>query len=311
MGHEDIYPAPAAVKVDGTDLGKKLSVTLASISDDFELLTKMDTGRFWTQARFLGSNLVLNVNLAEATAAVAAKIWPGRYAGGVMNSRSSTLLGRTVPTWLQSWSLVPTTTGHPALTLPAGLVLSVGPYAWDEQAKHQEACTVTVAALYDEATGESWYRTEGTGPTTTDEKTVLALLQQIHTRMEALQVGGTTLSQVRHVPRLDLENFLRVPRFPAALIFDAGGTYHKNTPELRQGSVHVAIVDYVPRDHDGQAALESVEAWADGTVDLLGYSQADAMWLAADSEVSSASVNDGLVVYKVMSFGHVLRRTTS
>lgn len=163
MATTDIWPVPcsAVIPTDsyttgGTLLGEKLQVVPVSYEEELEFITKMPSGKFWTDARWLGCNLVLQITLAERSSAVLGKIHPGRVPGSYVLSRNGLKPGKRV-TDFGKFLLRPTDSSKPFLYLPRSRVVSIGPATWGKRVKHLEACELLIAAFYDSALGESWY----------------------------------------------------------------------------------------------------------------------------------------------------------
>ncbi|MCH8912695.1 MAG: hypothetical protein IIA33_03905, partial [Planctomycetes bacterium] len=160
----DLYAAPASVILNpsstyasgGTDLGRLLDITIAQWSGDFDLLDKMPTGSLWTDARFMGTNMVLRCTFAQRSDNVMSTIFGALLSSsGNVEGRGTQLIGHRVTKddMLNAILIRPDDSAQDHLFFPKALVTEIGPALFGRRTRHLSAMTITFAALYDDTSG--------------------------------------------------------------------------------------------------------------------------------------------------------------
>lgn len=135
-------------------------------------------------------------------------------------------------------------------------------------------------------------------------------LQQTKTDVEAVQYSGSdAFNRVWIVPVVDVERLLAIPRWPTALINDAGGTLDPVNGKVWTRQMDITVVDCVPRDHVGEESTLAVLNRGEALVAALEWNDTDGIFLAADSVVEALPVdNDLLIMAKSYTFTYQIQR---
>jgi hypothetical protein len=108
---------------------------------------------------------------------------------------------------------------------------------------------------------------------------------------------------------LDLVPLLRIPRFPCAVINEAGFTVNIVNGKVKSGTFTVSIVTCKTRDPLGESALLENSDLGDLLLAALEYSTADCIFRAAGGATTSVARQATLIlVGRTYSFVYEMRR---
>lgn len=140
---------------------------------------------------------------------------------------------------------------------------------------------------------------------------VADFLQQTKTDVEAVQYSGSdAFNRVWIVPAVDLDTVLKIPRFPMALINDAGGELSPVNGKVWTRQMDITILDVKPRDHAGEQGTIQILNLGEALVAALEWNRTDGLFLAADSDVEAVTVKKGLMIFtKTYTFQYQIQRS--
>lgn len=135
-------------------------------------------------------------------------------------------------------------------------------------------------------------------------------LTQTKTDVEAVQYSGAAaFHRVWIVPAINLNLLLQIPRWPVALMNDAGGVLDEVNGKVWTRRMDITIIDCVPRDHVGQESVLAVLNRGEALVAALEWNRTDGLYLAADSDVEAVASPTGLIlVQKTYTFAYQIQR---
>lgn len=140
---------------------------------------------------------------------------------------------------------------------------------------------------------------------------ISTFLTETKTDVEAVQYSAATaFPRVWIVPAVDLAKLLKIPRWPTALINDAGGQLDPVNGKIWTRRLDITIIDSVPRDHVGEQSTLKVLALGNALVTALEHNSNDAIYLAADSDLQALPYGTMLMMLtKTYSFEYQLQRS--
>lgn len=141
--------------------------------------------------------------------------------------------------------------------------------------------------------------------------TVQAYLENKRTQIAAITDGGPlAFNLVRILPTDDIDNVLRLPRWPQAVIVDKGGTIDPLNGKVWDRIMSVTIFVMMPRDPAGEKAVEELLRKGDILTSSLEYDETDsAIFLIADSDFEAVEFEEGaIVVSKSYHFRYSIER---
>lgn len=134
---------------------------------------------------------------------------------------------------------------------------------------------------------------------------IFDFLEETETRLRAI-VNGASSPIVFHtdiVPFLDIEEILKIPRWPAGIIVDGNGTFNEFNRDLWDRTFSVALIHAVPRSQTGRYTLKDLWARSRFLIDGLSYKTAGiSVWNASDGEVDAILHKTDLLMYVMKSF---------
>lgn len=134
-------------------------------------------------------------------------------------------------------------------------------------------------------------------------------LDQTKSDIEALG-GGATFNRVLILPSTDLELLMQNPRWPTAVLTDAGGVLDEHNHKLWRRTLEVTVIDAHPRDTWGEESVRQVLDLGEALVAGIEYNTLDSLFLAADSDIASETTAMGLlIVAKTYAFTYELERS--
>ena len=135
-------------------------------------------------------------------------------------------------------------------------------------------------------------------------------LNQTKVDVEAAQyLAANAFNRVWIVPAVNLEMLLQIPRWPVALINDAGGELDPVNGKVWTRSMDITIIDAQPRDHVAEKTTLEVLNRGEVLVAALEYNRRDGIYLVADSDVQAFATATGLImVQKTYTFAYQIQR---
>lgn len=136
-------------------------------------------------------------------------------------------------------------------------------------------------------------------------------LTDVKTRVEAALNGADpAFLRVWVAPFLDVERLLLIPRWPAAIVFDNGGTLDVRNGKIWTRSFSVAIVTCHPRDHIGEETTHQILDLGELLMNTMEYDTDIEIWNAGDDDLEAVGVDESiLILVKTYRFTAQFERT--
>ena len=127
---------------------------------------------------------------------------------------------------------------------------------------------------------------------------IRTFLEAIQTAVLAVVDGGAVkqFSRVDIMPFLDIERLMRIPRWPAAVIFDNGGTLDQYNGKIWTRLFSIAVIDCHPRDSIGQETVLQIHDRGEFLIDRLEYEEDLNIFTAGDDDLEAIGHDNGLFV---------------
>jgi len=140
---------------------------------------------------------------------------------------------------------------------------------------------------------------------------VYDFLEQTKTDVAAVQYGGgAAFPRVLIVPAVNIDHLMREPRWPAALINDAGGVLDEFNHKIWRRRMDITVVACRMRDPWSEVSTQDLLDRGEALVAALEYNTTDGIYLAQDSDVMAFVTNLGVaVVQKTYTFAYQIQRS--
>jgi len=126
---------------------------------------------------------------------------------------------------------------------------------------------------------------------------VSTFLSDVKTRTEAVMNGGSVaFLRVWVAPFLDVERLLSIPRWPAAVIFDNGGSLDPHNGKIWTRQFSVAILTSHPRDHIGEETTHNILDLGELLMTALEYDTTIEIFNAGDDDLEAIGVDESIMV---------------
>lgn len=122
-------------------------------------------------------------------------------------------------------------------------------------------------------------------------------LKSVKTRVESVLNGADpAFLRVWVAPFLDVERMLLIPRWPAAVIFDNGGTLDARNGKIWTREFSIAVVTCKPLDHIGEESTFEILDLGELLVNEMEYDTDNSVFNAGEAELETIGVDSNLLV---------------
>lgn len=152
----DLGLSPSQYASGGTDLGESLSAKPVAFQHDVELLKRQKSNGFYSGARVFGTNVMLEIVLANRSAAVLNLMMQGRtvsastmYRGFITYPFGNVIAhGSDNSSYLRCLQIRPSTATYPSLVIPRAICVAAGPVTFDQSDVLHDATVLTIVGLW-------------------------------------------------------------------------------------------------------------------------------------------------------------------
>ena len=148
----DLGLTPSTYTSGGTSLGEALSVKAVAFQHEVELLRKQSRAGLNDAARVMGSNVTLEVILANRSSAVLGLMFQRRtsgstYYGGFTTYKPGSVINKN-STYLRCLQIRPDDATHPSLCIPRAICVAAAPVTFDRAVNLHDGTVLTLVGLY-------------------------------------------------------------------------------------------------------------------------------------------------------------------
>jgi len=129
------------------------------------------------------------------------------------------------------------------------------------------------------------------------------------TKVDVDAIAGINRTVISYA--FDIELLTRIPRFPCAVLADAGGELDEFNGQIWRRFLDITIVVNIPRDSFGEEATRELLDLGDLLTAALEHNTTDTVFLAADSDSESIATESGVILLsKTYRFSYMLDRSS-
>jgi len=134
----------------------------------------------------------------------------------------------------------------------------------------------------------------------------------IKSRVAAVMNGGSVaFPRVFITNSVNLEELVKVPRFPVAVISpDEGATINATNGKILNGEFHITIIVMRPRDHIGETATLDLMDLSDLLVTAMEYDNDNSRFnYVSRTSPDTVNLDQATIVARSITFNYMYQRT--